>query len=253
MNVGLIMQETGGGFAEIYFTRNLKRARCIDPDIDEDLLLAMGREIEDRFRNIAEQPKLLSELIDRYSSAIQLSSGRSVLAADPAKEMKSLIASLIETSPPALTEQDTEKGEEKQERTTGRKWLRSKMKEAFWAEGLKDLVRENRPAAPYTNEADDFTIDFSYVYGDKLECIQAVSLINIGMETRMFPLRVAKMKSGAANKPKPGFTAVVENYFNREDKDVKMVIAFMDAEAVHLATVAEMPDIARQARFDLGV
>lgn len=248
MNVGLIMKEAGGGFADVYFTRSLRRARCLDPHIDEDLLLAIGREIENRFRNIAEQPTLLSELIDRYSNVIQLSSVRQCLAADPAKEMKTLIATLVETSSASSTG-------EKVERKAGRRWLRTRMAEEFWTQGLKGFVQEDLPAAPYTNEADDFTIDFSYMHRDELKCFQAVSLIDVGLETRMFPLRVAKIKSEAPKirREKPRFTAVVEDHFDREDNNVKMILAFMNAEGIRIEPVGEMPNVARQARVELGV
>jgi hypothetical protein len=253
VNIGLILQEIGGEFTQMYFTKNLKRARGLDPDIDEDLVLAIGHDIEDRFRDINSRPVLLSDLVDRYSNVIQLSSAHSCLTASPAKEMRLLINSLVETSEES-SERIEDEVEETEGRRIGRRWLKSTMKKALWAQNLQNRIDVDFPAAGYMNYTDDFTIDFSYAYGSEWKCLQAVSLISLALETRMFPFRVAKIKSEAPKlrREEPKFIAVVEDYFNTEDKDVKMVVAAMNAEQIQISRISEMPGIARQARIELG-
>ena len=49
VNIGLVMMESGGdggGFAGVHLTANWRRARCLDPNIDVEMLEALGREIE---------------------------------------------------------------------------------------------------------------------------------------------------------------------------------------------------------------
>jgi hypothetical protein len=69
----------------------------------------------------------------------------------------------------------------------------------------------------------------------------------------MFPLRVAKINSKMPmiRHEIPKFTAVVEDNFDDQNKDVKSVLAFMQAEEIQLARLREMTDIARQARIEL--
>jgi hypothetical protein len=143
----------------------------------------------------------------------------------------------------------------KEKRKGGRKWLQREMAKAFRERGLENRIHKNLPAAAYLYRTDDFKIDFSYVYRDEMKCFQAVSLIKIGRDAHMFPLRVAKIKASAPSlrKEKPVFTAVVENYFNSENEDVKKIMGSMKDEDIRISHVAEMPDIANKAAIELGV
>jgi DUF3037 family protein len=251
VNIGLVMTQSGGdggGFAEAYFTQNWKRAQCLHPDIDVEMLEAIGHYVRDRVANVQSLPLLLHELTDQYSNLIQMSEIRQCLTENPAKEMKLLASTLVEMS----WTQRTVDGPKVQP-TAGRKWLHSQMEAAF--RGIEGFVEHDLPAKPFTNEADDFTIDFAYVAGGKIKLFQAVSLVDVREETRMFPLRVAKIASAMPRirTETPIFTAVVEDEFNAKNKDVEKILAFMKAEEIHVEHVKEMPEIARRARVELGV
>jgi hypothetical protein len=253
VNIGLVMTQSGGdggGFAEAYFTQNWKRAECLHPDIDVEMLEVIGRDIQNRVANVQSLPLLLHELNDQYSNAIQISEVRQCLTEDPAMELKELASTLVEMS---WSRQAVDRTGA--QRTVGRKWIRSQMMAAFWAEGLEGFVLHDMPASPFTNEADDFTIDFAYVTGKEIKLFHAVSLVDIGQETRMFPLRVAKI---ASTMPRirtetPKFTAVTEDQYDAKNKDVEQIRAFMKAEEIQVRHVREMPEIARLARIELGV
>ena len=48
VNIGVVMVEpgaNGGGFAEVRFTRDWRRVRCLDPQADVEMLEALEREI----------------------------------------------------------------------------------------------------------------------------------------------------------------------------------------------------------------
>ena len=253
VNIGLVMTQSGGdggGFAGAHFTQNWRRAQCLHPDVDIEMLEAIRRDVQQRVANVQSLPLLLHELIDQYSNVIQVSAIRQCLAEDPAKEMKELASTLVEMS---WTQQAVDGP--KVQPTAGRKWLHSQMKAAFWEEGLKGFVEHDLPAKPFTNEADDFTIDFAYVTREKIKLFHAVSLVEVREETRMFPLRVAKIASAMPRirTETPIFTAVVEDEFNAKNKDVERILAFMQAEEIQVRHVREMPEIARQARIELGV
>jgi hypothetical protein len=253
VNIGLVMTQRGGdgdGFAGAYFTKNWKRAQCLHPDIDVEMLEAIGHDVEQRVENVQSLPLLLHELNDQYSNAIQISEVRQCLTEDPAMELKELASTLIEMS---WTLQAIDPAET--QRKTGRKWLRSQMTAAFWAQGLRGFVQADLPASPYTNKADDFTIDFGYVTGKEIKLFQAVSLVDVGQETRMFPLRVAKIVSTMPRirTETPIFTAVAEDVFDAKNKDVEKILAFMKAEEIQVRHVREMPEIAKLARIELGV
>jgi hypothetical protein len=251
VNIGLVMTESGGdggGFAGVHFTQDWRRARCLNPDVDVEVLDALGREIQRRVANVQDRALMVHEMMDRYSNAIQISPVRQVLAEDPVRQLKDLASSLIEMPwAPASVEQ------RKLPRTAGRKWIHRAMSAAFREAGVWDFLDKDVPASPYTNAADDFTIDFGYVTGKVLKFFHAVSLVDVGQETRMFPLRVAKINSKMATMRRevPKFTAVVEDNFDERNKDVRSVLAFMQAEEIQLARLREMTDFARQARIEL--
>lgn len=251
VNIGLVMTESGGdggGFAGVHFTADWRRARGLDPNIDIEVLEALGREVEQRLRIVDQRALLLHQMMDSYSNAIQLSAIRRCTGDDPEAELRRLARELVE-APTAWS------AEKELVRTSGRRWLRAQMSGAFRDAGVWDFILKDLPMSPYTNESDDFTVDFGYAMGDEIKLFHAVSLVEIGQESRMFPLRVAKIKPNMAQmrKGKPVFTAVVEDSFPEEDRAVRMVLAFMKDEEIRVARAREMDEIARVARMELGV
>jgi len=251
VNIGVVMTESGGdggGFAGLHFTADWRRARCLDPNIDVEMLEALGREMERRLKDVQQRALLLHEMMDSYSNTLQLSPIQRCVAENPAEELKDLARKLVEMptmwSPPKET----------RARKVGRRWIHAGMSEAFIAAGVWEFLVKDFAASTYTNPADDFVIDFAYPIGDELKIFHAVSLAAMGTKTRMFPLRVAKIAPRMKEKMVlPRFTAVVEDKFDEEDKAVKQVLAFMEDEKIRVARLKEMPMIAEVARQELGV
>lgn len=251
VNVGLVMTESGGdggGFAGVHFTADWRRARSLDPNVDIEILEALGREVEQRLRIVDQRALLLHHMMDSYSNAIQLSAVWRCTADDPEQELRKLALKLVEAPVVWSPEQEVP-------RTSGRRWIRAQMSGAFRAAGVWDFMLKDVAVSPYTNETDDFTVDFGYAIGNDIKLFHAVSLVDVGQESRMFPLRVAKIKPRMAEmrKGRPAFTAVVEDHFPEEDRAVRMVLAFMKDEEIRIARVREMEEIARVARMELGV
>jgi hypothetical protein len=250
VNIGLVMTESGGdggGFAGIHFTADWRRARSLDPNIDVEMLEAMGRDIVRRLKDVNQRALSLHEMMDSYSNALQLSPIRRCISESPAEELKDLAQNLVEmpmTWAPL---------KEKQPINTGRSWIYARMGEAFVTAGVWDFLLKDLAASTYTIPEDDFVLDFAYPLGDELKIFQAVSLAAVGLETRLFPLRVAKIALGMKEKKKvsPTFTAVVEDQYDDEDKVVKSVLAFMEHEKIQVKRLKEMPMIAEVARREL--
>jgi hypothetical protein len=250
VNIGLVMTESGGdggGFAGVHFTADWRRARCLDPSIDVEMLEALGREMERRLQDVAQRALLLHEMMESFSNSLQLSPIRQCIADNPAEELRDLAQKLVEM--PTMWNPGNESAAQ-----TGRKWIRAGMSQAFRAAGVWDFLIKDLAASTYTNPADDFVFDFAYPMGDELKIFHAVSLASIGAATRMFPLRVAKIapRMKETKRVSPRFTAVVEDKFDEEDKAVKSVMAFMEDERIRVARLNEMAGIAEVARRELG-
>jgi hypothetical protein len=249
VNIGLVMTESGGdggGFAGVHFTATWGRARCLDPNVDVEMLEALGRDMERRLKDVRQRALLLHEMMDSYSGTLQLSPIRRCVAENPVEELKDLAQKLVEM--PTIWSP----AKEMQLKKVGRKWIHGCMSEAFVNAGVWEFLIRDFPTSTYTNPADDFVLDFAYPVGDELKIFHAVSLAAVRPETRMFPLRIAKIAPRMREKKVlPSFTAVVEDQFDEEDKAVKSVLAFMEDEEIQVRRLKEMPMIAEAVRREL--
>jgi hypothetical protein len=249
VNFGLVMLESGGdggGFAGVHFTTDWRRARCLDPGIDVEMLEALGRDVKQRLDDVQKRALLLHEMMDAYSNTVQLSAVQHCLTEDPELELKKLVSQFVDAPQIQLIG-------EKQRRTAGRKWIRTEMDKAFQAAGVWNMVERNLPASIYTNTEDKYTFDFSYVSGNEVKVFHAVSLMENLREAELFAFRVSKIGPAMTTlrQQTPRFTAVVEDVFNSADKEVVPVLALMKDEKIRVARLREMAQIAETARVEL--
>lgn len=252
VNIGLVMTENGGdggGFAGVHITNDWRHVRCFDPQVDVEVLEAIGRDLERRLMDVNQRAAVLHQMMDSYSNLIQLSPVKHCYSENPALELKELAAKLVEIQQVGVLE------EERTSRKSGRRWIHGEMSSSFRAEGVWKFLDKDLPASPYTNPTDTFTFDFAYAVGQEIKLFQAVSLVNGGPESRMFPLRVARIgpKMKTMRGMTPIFTAVSEDIYDEKDADAVSILAFMQDEGIRLARVREMPRIAEAARRELGV
>src|ERR1700723_3120606 len=91
VNIGVVLveagatgaQSNGGGFADVRFTRDWRRVRCLDPQADVEMLAALEREIRGQLRTAQDRAALLKRLEDSFSNVIQLSPTRGCWADAP--------------------------------------------------------------------------------------------------------------------------------------------------------------------------
>jgi hypothetical protein len=258
VNIGLLMTEIGGdsgGFVGMHFTRDWRRARCHDAEIDIEMLEALGKDLQNRFVVLGQQPLMLEKMIDSYSNIVQLSEVQSCIAADPETALKDLASRLVESR--QIGELVVGEGSAKIfEKTSGKRWIHARMTDEFKLLGVWDFLDKDLPVTAYTNEADDFTFDFAYNAADReIRLFHAVSLAERVKDAELFAYRVAQIGPAMTSRRKipHRFTAVVEDSFDEADKKVVSVLAMMKAEEVRVARLQEMPTIALAAKQELGV
>jgi hypothetical protein len=250
VNIGVVMMEVGrdgGGFAGVHFTKDWRRARCLDPNIDIEMLEAVGRDLQQRLNDVQKRALLLQEMMESYSNTVQLSRMEHCLAENPEQELKLLATKLVE--PPRIELHEPER----YPRRIGRKWIHSEMSREFQLAGVWKSLDKDLPASPYTNERDDFTFDFAYAVRDEVKLLHAVSLVEKIKDAELFAFRVSKIGPNMARLKKvtPKFTAVVEDRFDEADPGVISVLALMKSEAIRVAQLREMAAIAEAARVEL--
>jgi Protein of unknown function (DUF3037) len=246
VNVGLVMVEagaSGGGFADVRFTRDWRRVRCLDPQADMEMLEALEREIRGQLASTHDREVLLRRLEDSFSNVIQLSPAKGCLAEDPVAEMETMAAIYLEVA----------KVEGKRE-VSGRQRILATMRDAFERAGVAKFLLPV-PVAPYTKPGDPFKFDFGYRVAGEIKLFHAVSL-KAGVDSAVllaarYP-RIAPVMSKVVGAV-PVLTAVIDDDLDRGQDSVQFALSMMEDERIRIAVAAEMPMIAEVARRELRV
>jgi len=241
VNIGLVMLETGGGFAEVRFTRGWRRVRCLDPEADLEMLAALERDIRRQLGSTQDRAVFLKRLEDSFSNVIQLSPAKGCLAEDPVAEIEAMASIYLE----AVT------GGGKRD-VRGRQRILVAMRAAFEQAGVSKFILPV-PVAPYTKSGDPFQFDFGYRVGGEVKLFHAVSL-KAGVDAAVllaarYPRIVPVMSkvAGVAS----ALTAVIDDDLDRGQESVQFALRMMEEERIRIAVAAEMPMIAEVARREL--
>jgi hypothetical protein len=250
VNIGVVMVEPSDGsvtngsqFADVRFTRDWRRVRCLDPQADVEMLQALERDIRRQLATTHDRAVLLRRLEDSFSNVIQLSAVRGCVAADPVAEIEAMASMYLEV---------TMVGGKRE--ASGRQRILEKMRVAFEQAGVAKLVPPV-PTAPYTKLGDPFQFDFGYRVGGNVKLFHAVSL-KAGVDAALllaarYP-RIAPVMSKVAA-AEPVLTAVIDDDLDRVNENVQFALSMMEEEKIQIAVAAEMPMIAEMARQDLRV
>lgn len=252
VNIGLVMLEhgaNGSSFADVRFTRDWRRVRCLDPQADVEMLAALERDIRGQLGNIEDRAQLMRRLEDSFSNVIQLSPAKGCLAEDPVREIETMASMYLETTKTSG-----------QRELSGRQKILVTMRDAFDRAGVGKLVRPV-PVARYTKPGDPFQFDFGYRVGgsgDKggeIKLFHAVSLetsvdaaiMLASRYPKIAPLMSAKTDAALA------LTAVIDDDLDRQQDAIQFALGSMEEEKIRIAVAAEMPRIADVARKELRV
>jgi hypothetical protein len=249
VNIGVVMieaganwaQSNGGGFAEVRFTRDWRRVRCLDPQADVEMLAALEGEIRGQLTTAQDRSALLRRLEDSFSNVIQLSPAKGLLAEDPAREIEAMASMYLEAA----------KVGGKRE-VSGRQRILATMRDAFEQAGVAKFVLPV-PVAPYTKPGDPFQFDFGYRVAGEIKLFQAVSL-KAGVDAAVllaarYP-KIAPLMSKMTD-ARPSLTAVIDDDLDRGAESVQFALSMMEDEKIRIAVAAEMPMIAEVARREL--
>jgi hypothetical protein len=244
VNIGVVMVEAGangGGFAEVRFTRDWRRVRCLDPQADVEMLAALERDVRGQLTTTHDREVLLRRLEDSFSNVIQLSPAKGLLADDPVAEIEAMASMYLEVA----------KVVGKRE-ASGRQRILGKMRDAFEQAGVEKFLLPV-PVAPYTKLGDPFQFDFGYRVVGEIKLFHAVSL-KAGVDAAVllaarYP-RIAPVMSKVAGAA-PLLTAVIDDDLDRGQESVQFALSMMEDERIRIAVAAEMPMIAESARREL--
>jgi hypothetical protein len=245
VNIGVVMIEaaaSGAGFADVRFTRDWRRVRCLDPQVDVEMLEALEREIRSQLGEVRERGLLLQRLEDSFSNVIQISPTKACLAEEPEKEIQTL-ASMYFGMPKRIG----------RETVSARQRILKNMQDAFEQAGVWALMMKAIPVETYTKPGDPLKFDCGYRVGNTIKFFHAVSLKTSVDQAIMLASRYPKIADSISemNKVLPLLTAVVDDGLDRRPPEVQFALSALEEARIQVAVAAEMPGIAEKARQDL--
>jgi hypothetical protein len=258
VNIGVVLLEAEGGdeaFAEVRFTRDWRRARCADPDLDVELMESFedelrrmvqtrGAEVINYKGPMSRREWLLDQVQNSFSGALQLTAAKAVLTESPQAELGILAHQYLET---ATRERRMQ---------TGRRVIYAAMKEAFETAGVWNFMWKDIAVAQYTSSGDPLKVDCAYKPVDNvIHMFQAVSLATAVDSAKVLAFSYQDFREGMAHAEgaNPNLYAVVEDGLDASDAQVGFALATFDRYGIDVARVSQMPAIAEQAGTELGL
>lgn len=262
VNIGVMLQEAGRPeTAQVRFTRDWSRVRCIDPDADTEMLEAFEQELRERFSNsVSERAAMMKTLQDSFSNVVQITDVKACLAESMPAELEQLSRMYVET-----------RKEREMRRTKGRQSIVISMRRQFEAAGVWNLMRKRIAAAVYTQAGDPLRIDCGYRPNGIVRMFHAISLEGDLEAAKVLAFSAPQLVEGVSRVEKANLelTAIVEpvrRLFGKDSDEelksgaeqdrmeqYKFGVATMERNKIRVMTVADLPRIAERAREELHV
>lgn len=251
VHIGVILREQGGMHAEVRFTRDWRRVRCLDPAADTALLEGMESELRMRLR---QEPggKLMRLLEESLSLNLQMTEPKAYLAESLPAGMEELMRLYVEPPP-----------RERVPRLSGRAAIHAHMRTEFERAGVWDLLRKRIAASSYTRPGDPLRIDVGYRPNGMIRMFHAVSL-DPGLEAaKVLAFSAAALRTGVERVEKATLelTAVIEpaarvGATDEEPERLEMYrfgVETMEEHQIRVLTTSDMVRVAETARRELRV
>ncbi len=252
VHIGVILREQGShDAAEVRFTRDWRRVRCLDPGADTALLEGMESELRRRFKEEPEG-KLMQLLEESLSLNVQMTAPKAYLAESLPAGMEELMRLYVEPPP-----------RERVPRLRGRAAIQAAMRGEFERAGVWELLRKQIAASQYTRAGDPLRIDVGYRPNGVIKMFHAVSL-EPGVEmAKVLAFSAAGLRAGVErlDKAQLELTAVIEpaakvGATDEEPERLEMYrfgVETMEEHQIRVLTTSDMGRVAETARRELRV
>jgi hypothetical protein len=244
VNVGVVLFESDGSWADVRFTRDWKRVRCLDPEADVEMLEGLEREIKERMlEGAGSQQWLLQRMQDTFSNAIRLTPTKAVLADSPQEEIG------------RLAEMYLERGKKAAHSSSGRMQIFQTMRGEFARQGVWGLMRHHIAASEYTHRGDPLKIDAAYRPNGTVHMYHALSLETDVNAAKVLAFSFPGLREGVlrAEQAETLLTAIVESELEPDDDASMFALQTLSNSGIMVATTAELPRIAASVRQQMGL
>ncbi len=245
VNIGLVLLQRntkGTEFADVRFTRDWRRVRCLDPGADVEVLQAMEAQIRSELAEPRQRAEMLRRLEDSLSNTLQISVSKGCLMADPAQEIETLARMYLEAPRRRAAKAEA-----------GRQAILGRMRSAFEQAGVWGLMRKAIPASQYTHPGDPLKIDCGYRPNGEVRLFQAVSLGTDTDAAKVLAFSYPQIAAGIEReeRARTEMTAIVEEELESQDEGIAFALAVLEESKIGVARTGELARIAERARVEL--
>jgi len=253
VNVGVVMlEESEDGFADVRFTRDWRRVRCLDPEVDVELLQSYEDELRRLLQSraaevinyklpMSRREWLLDVMQQSFSGALQLAPMQAVLTESPQGELGKLAHAYLESEHRA-----------QQREAAGRRAIYNVMRDAFEQAGVWQFMRKDIAVAQYM-PGDPLKIDCGYRTDDIVHMLHAVSLATDLNAAKILAFSYPELQAGIMSDEgaMSSMTAVIEDGLDLHDQGIAFALATLQQYNIEVAKVSQMPAVAERVREEL--
>ena len=251
IHIGVILREQGSRNAEVRFTRDWRRVRCLDPDADTGLLEGMESELRRQLGEEAEG-RLMRLLEESLSLGVQMTESKAYLAESLPAGMEEQMRLYVEPPP-----------RERVPRLSGRAAIQARMRSEFEHARVWDLMRKRIAAAEYTRPGDPLRIDAGYRPNGVIRMFHAVSLESGVEMAKVLAFSASGLRAGVerVERAELELTAVIEPAarLGASDEEPERLAMYrfgvetMEEHRIRVLTTSDMGRVAETARRELRV
>lgn len=257
VNIGVVIFEpgaNGAGFAEVRFTQDWKRVRCLDPQADIQVLAAIENDIRSQLVETRDREGLIRRIEDSFSNLVQISGVKGCLSENPAEELTLLTSFYLKRRIVSSKEEAEEEPKPEHPAGRGRNYILGEMQRAFERAGIWKQLMHGVPVSPYSHPKDPFKFDFGYRIGAEIKLFHAVSMSANIDSAVLLATRYQKIEPVMAQltATTPFLTAVVEAGLDKSKNEIAFALDMMEESRIRVAETTEMAGIAEMARSELG-
>jgi hypothetical protein len=247
VNLGVVLIDAEGGasFADVRFTHDWRRLRCLNPQIDTDAITALEKEIREKLRGTGTQRhEVMRFITEILSNEIQVTDAKACITDSPEKEMESLAQMYLDSPRSGAADQPS---------LSGRGAIYDEMRSAFERAGVWKVFRKGIPVAQYSFAADPLKIDCGYKPNNIVRMFHALAFDADASTAKALAFSYPSLRDGLMREERAAaeLTAVVAPNYDENDESVRFSMNVLRRNEIQLATIADLPRLAERARTEL--
>ncbi|MGC2639278.1 MAG: DUF3037 domain-containing protein [Acidobacteriaceae bacterium] len=253
VNIGVVLREAARPeTAQVRFTRDWGRVRCVDPEADVGMLEALEAEMRARLAETGAGSGLMKTMEDSFSHLLQITEAKACLAENMAAEMEQLMRLYVEP-----------RKDKARAAVSGRQAIVRQMRSHFERAQVWDLMRKRIAAAAYTRPGDGLKIDCGYKPNGVIRMFHGISLTGDAELAKVLAFSAPGLREGVrrVENAELELTAIVEPLRNGRgevvdepaEAEYRFGVEAMEAQQIRVLTVSDLERVADTARRELRV